>query len=68
MPSLKSFSAHFSASNLNMSKSQNETLGSQDDLVVLGIETSCDDTAAAVVSSYSCFFPFELLLLLLGGA
>ncbi|XP_034708529.1 probable tRNA N6-adenosine threonylcarbamoyltransferase, mitochondrial isoform X1 [Vitis riparia] len=32
-------------------KIPNETLGSQDDLVVLGIETSCDDTAAAIVRS-----------------
>ena len=58
--SLKSCSAHFSDSNFNLSKSSNETLGSQDDLVVLGIETSCDDTAAAIVSSHSCFFLFEL--------
>ncbi|XP_059598951.1 probable tRNA N6-adenosine threonylcarbamoyltransferase, mitochondrial isoform X2 [Vitis vinifera] len=49
--SWKSCSAHFSASSFNLSKSQNETLGSQDDLVVLGIETSCDDTAAAIVRS-----------------
>ncbi|KAJ9680717.1 hypothetical protein PVL29_019897 [Vitis rotundifolia] len=49
--SLKSCSAHFSASNFKFSKSPNETLGSRDDLVVLGIETSCDDTAAAIVRS-----------------
>lgn len=27
----------------------------QDDLIVLGIETSCDDTAAAIVSYRPCF-------------
>lgn len=54
--SLKSFSVHSSASNLKISEYQNEKLVFQDDLVVLGIETSCDDTAAAVVSSYSPFF------------
>lgn len=39
-----SLSAHFSSAQMR------STVGSDDDLVVLGIETSCDDTAAAVVS------------------
>ncbi|KAJ4848726.1 glutamated carboxypeptidase [Turnera subulata] len=34
---------------LSSSKSQSQTTASNHDLVVLGIETSCDDTAAAVV-------------------
>ncbi|CAI9786012.1 unnamed protein product [Fraxinus pennsylvanica] len=38
-------SAHFSSAQMK------STIGSDDDLVVLGIETSCDDTAAAVVRS-----------------
>lgn len=47
--SLHSLSNH-STSRLSTSlKPQFETLVSKDDLVVLGIETSCDDTAAAVV-------------------
>lgn len=47
--SLHSLSNH-STSRLSTSlKPQLETLVSKDDLVVLGIETSCDDTAAAVV-------------------
>lgn len=46
---LHSLSTH-STSRLSTSlKPQFETLVSKDDLVVLGIETSCDDTAAAVV-------------------
>ncbi|XP_022886356.1 probable tRNA N6-adenosine threonylcarbamoyltransferase, mitochondrial isoform X2 [Olea europaea var. sylvestris] len=40
-----SLSAHFSSAQMR------STVGSDDDLVVLGIETSCDDTAAAVVRS-----------------
>ncbi|KAL2553025.1 putative tRNA N6-adenosine threonylcarbamoyltransferase [Forsythia ovata] len=35
----------------SLSAQMKSTLGSDDDLVVLGIETSCDDTAAAVVRS-----------------
>ncbi|GAV78651.1 Peptidase_M22 domain-containing protein [Cephalotus follicularis] len=40
--SLNSLKKHFYPSN-------NEIMASKDDLVILGIETSCDDTAAAVV-------------------
>ncbi|XP_043715993.1 probable tRNA N6-adenosine threonylcarbamoyltransferase, mitochondrial isoform X2 [Telopea speciosissima] len=47
--SLGSPAARFSISSLNSSKTQNGTSGTGEDLVVLGIETSCDDTAAAVV-------------------
>ncbi|KAF2315382.1 hypothetical protein GH714_039071 [Hevea brasiliensis] len=48
--SLCSLSAHFSSSENSSSPiTQMQTIVSKDDLVVLGIETSCDDTAAAVV-------------------
>ncbi|XP_042509843.1 probable tRNA N6-adenosine threonylcarbamoyltransferase, mitochondrial [Macadamia integrifolia] len=47
--SLGSRAVCFSISSLNSSKVQNGTSGTDKDLVVLGIETSCDDTAAAVV-------------------
>ncbi|KAJ9171255.1 hypothetical protein P3X46_014645 [Hevea brasiliensis] len=48
--SLYSLSAHFSSSENSSSPiTQMQTIVSKDDLVVLGIETSCDDTAAAVV-------------------
>jgi hypothetical protein len=40
---------------------QNQTPKRDGDIVVLGIETSCDDTAAAVVSF---LFSFQLLLAL----
>nr|GLL40712.1 probable tRNA N6-adenosine threonylcarbamoyltransferase, mitochondrial [Ipomoea trifida] len=50
--SFKSFSAQLSSSNFNpaMAQIQNQ-LTPDENLVVLGIETSCDDTAAAVVNS-----------------
>ncbi|EEF50357.1 O-sialoglycoprotein endopeptidase, putative [Ricinus communis] len=41
-PRISSLSAHYSSSHIT-------SVSSKDDLVVLGIETSCDDTAAAVV-------------------
>ncbi|KDP28771.1 hypothetical protein JCGZ_14542 [Jatropha curcas] len=48
--SLYSPSSRFSSSINSISpKSKIETLRRKDDLVILGIETSCDDTAAAVV-------------------
>lgn len=40
-------------SNFDFPKTQNRISSTGDDLVVLGIETSCDDTAAAIVSSTS---------------
>ncbi|WMV31017.1 hypothetical protein MTR67_024402 [Solanum verrucosum] len=46
----KSFSAYCSTSASNV-QTQNQILGENENLVVLGIETSCDDTAAAVVNS-----------------
>ncbi|KAK9266967.1 hypothetical protein L1049_012636 [Liquidambar formosana] len=49
--SFKSISAQISTSNLNSPKPHAENVGIGDDLVVLGIETSCDDTAASVVRS-----------------
>ncbi|KAK9274407.1 hypothetical protein L1049_019221 [Liquidambar formosana] len=49
--SFKSISAQISTSNLNSPKPHTENVGIGDDLVVLGIETSCDDTAASVVRS-----------------
>lgn len=42
-------SAKFSAAQLNSHESQIGKASNGDDLVILGIETSCDDTAAAVV-------------------
>ncbi|KAF8379294.1 hypothetical protein HHK36_028727 [Tetracentron sinense] len=48
---LKSFAASLSTPNFDSSNTQNGIYGIQDDLVILGIETSCDDTAAAVVRS-----------------
>jgi len=42
-------SAKFSAGQLNSHESQIGKASNGDDLVILGIETSCDDTAAAVV-------------------
>ncbi|BBG97401.1 glycoprotease 1, partial [Prunus dulcis] len=48
--SLNPLNSHLSVSkNPTFSEPQNPTACPQDDLVVLGIETSCDDTAAAVV-------------------
>lgn len=48
--SLNSLNSHLSVSkNPTFSEPHNPTACPQDDLVVLGIETSCDDTAAAVV-------------------
>ncbi|XP_043805829.1 probable tRNA N6-adenosine threonylcarbamoyltransferase, mitochondrial isoform X2 [Manihot esculenta] len=48
--SIFSLSAHFSSSENSSSPGrQMQTIVSRDELVVLGIETSCDDTAAAVV-------------------
>ncbi|XP_070030268.1 probable tRNA N6-adenosine threonylcarbamoyltransferase, mitochondrial isoform X2 [Nicotiana sylvestris] len=50
----KFFPAHCfsnSASNLQMVQTQKQRMGENENLVVLGIETSCDDTAAAVVNS-----------------
>ncbi|KAB1218977.1 putative tRNA N6-adenosine threonylcarbamoyltransferase, mitochondrial [Morella rubra] len=52
--SSNSFSAHFSTpqnSNSIFPNLHTQIPGPDDDLVVLGIETSCDDTAAAVVRS-----------------
>lgn len=43
-------SIHLSASKPSISPSPCRAVPNGDDLVVLGIETSCDDTAAAVVS------------------
>ncbi|KAJ4955989.1 hypothetical protein NE237_012772 [Protea cynaroides] len=51
-PVISSFGSpavRFSTSNSNSPKARNKTSGTGEDLVVLGIETSCDDTAAAVV-------------------
>ncbi|KAM3344564.1 putative tRNA N6-adenosine threonylcarbamoyltransferase, mitochondrial isoform X2 [Capsicum galapagoense] len=47
----KSFSPYCSVSNLSMGQTQKQMLVENENLVVLGIETSCDDTAAAVVNS-----------------
>ncbi|GAB2271999.1 glutamated carboxypeptidase [Dionaea muscipula] len=48
----KSLSSRFSAPlPLGYSESANEMMCNGDDFIVLGIETSCDDTAAAVVRS-----------------
>lgn len=45
---------HFSSKNFGQIK-----MRAKDDLIVLGIETSCDDTAAAVVSPFFvCFCHF----------
>ncbi|KAG2729676.1 hypothetical protein I3843_01G256200 [Carya illinoinensis] len=52
--SSKSFSAHLStpkSPNPSSPKAHPKIPGPDDDLLVLGIETSCDDTAAAVVRS-----------------
>ncbi|KAA8520501.1 hypothetical protein F0562_014757 [Nyssa sinensis] len=50
--SFNRLSANLSFSNFNSPKPRNENPAiMDDDLVVLGIETSCDDTAAAVVRS-----------------
>lgn len=49
-------SANYSTTQFNSHKTQIPNMQNGDDLIILGIETSCDDTAAAVVS---------LLLLLL---
>lgn len=49
-PSFDTFSACFSTSMIFTPLTHDELLRAQPDLVVLGIETSCDDTAAAVVS------------------
>ncbi|CAK7347895.1 unnamed protein product [Dovyalis caffra] len=46
---LYSLSTHSTSKILTSLKPQFESVVSKDDLVVLGIETSCDDTAAAVV-------------------
>ncbi|GAB4861896.1 glutamated carboxypeptidase [Ancistrocladus abbreviatus] len=46
-----SLSANSPTSYFNSLKTQKGIMGSGGDLVVLGIETSCDDTAAAVVRS-----------------
>lgn len=48
----KSFSPYCSVSNLSMGQTQKQMLVENENLVVLGIETSCDDTAAAVVSFF----------------
>ncbi|XP_031394511.1 probable tRNA N6-adenosine threonylcarbamoyltransferase, mitochondrial isoform X1 [Punica granatum] len=48
---LGSSSIHISASKPALSPSHCRAISNGDDLVVLGIETSCDDTAAAVVRS-----------------
>ncbi|XP_019242256.1 PREDICTED: probable tRNA N6-adenosine threonylcarbamoyltransferase, mitochondrial isoform X2 [Nicotiana attenuata] len=75
--SFKFFPAHCfsnSAANLQMVQTQKQKLGENENLVVLGIETSCDDTAAAVVnsngeilsqviSSQNCLLDMEELLL-----
>lgn len=43
----------------SLPKRESSKLDDDDGLVVLGIETSCDDTAAAVVSTHLvCFFLF----------
>ncbi|KAL2892439.1 putative tRNA N6-adenosine threonylcarbamoyltransferase mitochondrial [Bienertia sinuspersici] len=42
-------SANFSTTHINSSKIHVSSMENRDNLVVLGIETSCDDTAAAVV-------------------
>ncbi|KAF5731652.1 hypothetical protein HS088_TW18G00336 [Tripterygium wilfordii] len=50
--SLNSSSIHYSTLINSVSpKAQKDIMDSHDNLVVLGIETSCDDTAAAVVKS-----------------
>ncbi|KAF8413026.1 hypothetical protein HHK36_001000 [Tetracentron sinense] len=46
-----SFAARLSSSNFDFRKPQDEISGYGDDFLILGIETSCDDTAAAVVRS-----------------
>nr|GMD37417.1 probable tRNA N6-adenosine threonylcarbamoyltransferase, mitochondrial [Ipomoea batatas] len=73
--SFKSLSAQLSSSNFNpeMAQTQNQLIPDKS-LVFLGIETSCDDTAAAVVnsngeilsqviSSQNCLLNMEELLL-----
>ena len=58
-PPLNSLTTHFSTFRSSVSP---KTF--HDDLVVLGIETSCDDTAAAVVSPLPCVSTFLLLYFL----
>lgn len=71
--SANGISAHFSCSNSDLPKSQLVNKACSDGgLIVLGIETSCDDTAAAVVSINKCFcflgyfVYFSQLLFILG--
>jgi len=52
-----SFSAHFSTRKSSPTPNTQIAGAPDDDFIVLGIETSCDDTAAAVVSCRRILIP-----------
>jgi hypothetical protein len=54
---LTSFSAHFSTPKSSPIPNTQIPRAPDDDFIVLGIETSCDDTAAAVVSCRRILIP-----------